>query len=199
MPYGLVEKYGSWRDRRLVDFYVNYCKAIFTRYKDKVKYWMTFNEINPGFKIGCMLLYPLIYPETCNPKDVQLANETMNKHYFFTDMHVRGYYPNYMKKYFERNNISIKMEAGDKEVLKEGTVDYIGFRYYMSLVVSSKPLEHTAGESMLGNMLGGIKNPYLEASDWGWQIDPVGLRIALNNLYDRYQVPLFVVENGSCN
>jgi 6-phospho-beta-glucosidase len=239
MPYGLVEKYGAWRDRRLVDFYVNYCKTIFTRYKDKVKYWMTFNEINvitlhpfipagiklkegenkeqviyqaahhqlvasakavklgheinPDFKIGCMLLYPLTYAETCNPDDVQAANEAMNNHYFFTDVHVRGYYPNYKKRYFERNNITINMEAEDEEILKQGKVDYIGFSYYMTLVATSdKEKQSAAG----GNMLGGIKNPYLKASDWGWQVDPVGLRISLNNLYDRYQVPLFIVENG---
>lgn len=240
MPYGLVEKYGSWRDRRLVDFYENYCKSIFTRFKNKVKYWMTFNEINvitlhpfipagikfregenkeqviyqaahhqliasakavalghsinPDFKIGCMLLYPLTYSETCNPNDVMASIEAMNKHYFFTDVHARGYYPNYMKKYLERNNIEIKMEAGDEELLKIGKVDYIGFSYYMSLVATSdeEKLKAAAG----GNMLGGIKNPYLKASDWGWQVDPVGLRISLNNLYDRYQIPLFIVENG---
>lgn len=239
MPYGLVEKYGSWRSRKLVDFYVNYCEAIFTRYKDKVKYWMTFNEINavaimpiistgikfdegenkeqvcyqaahhqlvasakvvklgheinPDFKIGCMIVYPLAYPETCNPKDVQAVNEMMNIHFFFSDVHVRGYYPNNMKRYFERNNINIEMEARDEEILRAGKVDYIGFSYYMSLVISSKA---TDKNTTAGNILGGIKNPYLESSDWGWQIDPEGLRTSLNNLYDRYQVPLFCVENG---
>jgi 6-phospho-beta-glucosidase len=239
MPYALVEKYGAWRDRRLVDFYVNYCKAIFKRYKHKVKYWMTFNEINviavqpfipagikikegerkeqvvyqaahhqlvasakavklgheinPDFKIGCMLLYPLTYPETCNPNDVLAANEAMNKQYFFTDVHVRGYYPNFMKRYFERNDISIKMEEEDEEVLKQGTVDYIGFSYYMTLVATTDKEKLAAAG---GNMLRGAKNPYLKASDWGWQVDPVGLRISLNNLYDRYQIPLFIVENG---
>ena len=241
MPYGLVEKYGAWRDRRLVDFYENYCKTIFTRYKDKVKYWMTFNEINvitlhpfipagikikegenkeqiiyqaahhqliasakavtlghsinPDFKIGCMLLYPLTYAETCNPNDVMASIEVMNKHNFFTDVNARGYSPNYRKKYLERNNIEIKMEKGDEELLKAGKVDYIGFSYYMSLVATSDE-EKLAAAAAGGNMLGGIKNPYLKASDWGWQVDPVGLRISLNNLYDRYQVPLFIVENG---
>lgn len=239
MPYKLCERYGGWRDRKLIDFYVNYCDAIFKRYKNKVKYWMTFNEINaiifmpfisggirikngenkeqicynaahnqflasakavklghkinPEFKIGCMLAYPLMYPETCNPNDIEAANEAMNKNYFFTDVQVRGYYPNNMKCYFERNNINLHIEPGDEEILREGTVDYIGFSYYMSSVVSSDPKK---GCSTDGNLTGGIKNPYLKSSDWGWQIDPVGLRITLNNLYDRYQIPLFVVENG---
>lgn len=239
MPYGLVEKYGAWRNRKLVDFYLNFCKAIFTRYKNKVKYWMTFNEINvialhpfipagiklkeeenkgqvtyqaahhqfiasakavklgheinPDFKIGCMVLYPLAYPETCNPLDVQAANEFMNMNYFFSDVQVRGYYPNYMKNYFERNNIHIHMELEDEEILREGRMDYIGFSYYMSLVMNS---DFEKGKSSLGNMIGGVKNPYLKASDWGWQVDPEGLRISLNNLYYRYEVPLFVVENG---
>ncbi|KXZ39219.1 6-phospho-beta-glucosidase [Alkalithermobacter thermoalcaliphilus JW-YL-7 = DSM 7308] len=240
MPYALVEKYGAWRNRKLVDFYVNYCKVIFTRYKDKVKYWMTFNEINvvslhpfisagikikdgekreevcyqaahhqflasakavklgheinPDFKIGCMILYPLVYPETCNPKDVQAANEMMDKHYFFSDVQVRGYYPSKMKRYFEINNINIHMEEGDEEILRAGKVDFIGFSYYMSLVATSKTIK--GDNTTSGNMLGGVENPYLKASDWGWQIDPEGLRISLNNLYDRYQVPLFIVENG---
>ena len=182
MPYALVEKYGSWRDRRLVDFYVNYCNVIFNRYKDKVKYWMTFNEINvitmnpfipsglrisedenreqiiyqsahhqliasakvvklgheinPDFNIGCMILYPLAYAETCNPEDVLAVNNFMNRHYFFSDVHAKGYYPQYMKQYFKKNNIEIKMEDEDEEILKEGTVDFIGFSYYMTFVVS---------------------------------------------------------------
>ena len=116
----------------------------------------------------------------------------MNKNYFFSDVQARGYYPNYMKNYFERNNITIEMAEDDEEVLREGSVDYIGFSYYMSLVMGTNKDE----ESVSGNMMGGKKNPYLQASDWGWQIDPVGLRISLNNLYNRYQKPLFIVENG---
>lgn len=239
MPYALVEKYGSWRDRRLVDFYVNYCNVIFNRYKNKVKHWMTFNEINvitlnplmsagikikedenreqvvyqaahhqfiasakavklgheinPDFKIGCMLLYPLAYAETCNPDDVLALNNFMNKHYFFSDVQAKGYYPQYMKQYFKKNNIEIKMEDGDDEILKEGKVDFIGFSYYMTFVVSGK----NDGKTLTGgNMMKGIKNPYLKASDWGWQVDPVGFRISLNNLYNRYEIPLFCVENG---
>jgi len=239
MPYGLVKKYGSWRNRKLIDFYLKYCEVIFKRYKDKVKYWMTFNEmnaitiqpftaaglqikdqedrnkviyqaahhqfvasaravklgheINPDFKIGCMILYPLTYPETCNPEDVLAAKKAMSTHYFFADVLVRGYYPDYQKIQFEKMGITIDIEPGDMDIIREGTVDFIGFSYYMSLVASATGDE---GNRTHGNLLGGKKNPYLEASDWGWQIDPVGLRISLSNLYERYQLPLFCVENG---
>ena len=239
MPYALVEKYGAWRDRRLVDFYVNYCNVIFNRYKDKVKYWMTFNEINvitmhpfipaglrvnedenreqviyqsahhqliasakavklgheinPDFKIGCMIVYPLAYAESCNPEDVLLQNEFMNKTYFFSDVQAKGAYPNFMKTYFKRQNIEVKFEDRDEEILKSGKVDFIGFSYYMTLVVSA----NNDGKTLTGgNMIKGIKNPYLKSSEWGWQIDPVGFRISLNNLYNRYNIPLFCVENG---
>ncbi len=237
-PYALVEKYNSWTDRRVIDFYLRFCEVIFKRYKDKVKYWMTFNEINcirlnpamesgirvpegerpeavslqaahhqfvasakavtlghqinSDFKIGMMLLYPLCYAGTCNPADSVLQMQTMDQTYYFSDVQVRGYYSNKMKKYLERSGIQIQMEPGDEEILREGTVDYIGFSYYMSMVTSTDP----SFASTSGNMLTGGKNPYLEITDWGWQIDPVGLRLSLNNLYDRYQKPLFIVENG---
>ncbi|MFD3447098.1 6-phospho-beta-glucosidase [Microbacteriaceae bacterium 4G12] len=239
MPYALVEKYRGWRDRRLVEFYVNYCKVIFNRYKDKVKHWMTFNEINaiicnpfrpaglritedeneeqvmyqaahhqlvasakavivgkkinPEFKIGCMIVYPLAYAETSNPEDILTVNQFMNKHYFFSDVQAKGYYPNSMKAYFRNNDIEIVMEEDDEEILRNGTVDFIGFSYYTSVLLSV----NNNGKRITGaNIIKGLKNPYLKASEWGWQCDPVGFRITLNNLYDRYNLPLFCVENG---
>lgn len=238
-PYHLVTKYGSWTNRKLIDFYLNYCNTIFNRYKDKVKYWMTFNEINcialhpeipsgirisrddpnfynvvlnaahnefvasakavklgheinPDFKIGMMMIYPLEYPETCNPDDSVKCMQDMDLHYYFSDVQVRGYYSNKAKKIQEKLHVDLKMEEEDAKTLKEGTVDYIGFSYYMTNVASSDPNKEKTG----GNMLEGIRNPYLKATDWGWQIDPVGLRLSLNNLYDRYQIPVFIVENG---
>ncbi len=248
LPYALVEKYNGWESRELVDFYFNYCKAIFDRYKGKVKYWLTFNEINggtmpmgavlslgtikgysgpitkipdepavrfqalhhqfvasakavkyahenyPDYKIGDMNIFATMYPYTCNPDDIlqwQKENRMMN--WFCSDIQVRGEYPTYSERFFEENGITIKKEAGDDELLKEGTVDFYTFSYYMSNCVSTDPeLNSNAG----GNLVGGVKNPYLKASDWGWQIDPKGLRISLNEIYGRYQIPLMVVENG---
>ncbi|KMY48281.1 glycoside hydrolase family 1 protein [Peribacillus loiseleuriae] len=237
-PYGLTEKYNGWLGREVIGCFERYAKTVFTRYKDKVKYWLTFNEINmitlspftgggivsdrtehplqaqyqglhhqfvasalvtkachaiiPGAKIGCMLARMETYPNTPNPLDVRKAQLENQMNLFFTDVHARGEYPNYMNRFFKENQISIKKEDGDDEILKEYTVDYVSFSYYMSLTASASP----EGERAQGNLFGGVKNPYLESSDWGWQIDPIGLRIMLNDMYDRYQKPLFLVENG---
>ena len=234
-PLGLTEKWGSWKDRRTVDCYVRYCKTIFERYKGKVKYWMTFNEINclnfsgwmgagvpsndpqilaqasyhqfiasakavmlgheidPNYQIGCMIAYSMVYPYTCNPEDVLETWKSSQSSHFYLDVQCRGYYPSYQLKKYERQGIVLAKEEGDEELLRKGVVDYIAISYYMSSAASVDP---EILESAKGNMFTGIKNPYLEASDWGWQIDPTGLRISLDYIYDRYQMPIFIVENG---
>ena len=246
MPLNLAKKYGGWTNRKLIDFFVKYAVTCFERYKDKVKYWMTFNEINnqmhyqidmpgwlnsgfkasefdnpeeimyrcahnelvasalavkeghkinPDFKIGCMLAMTPIYPFSCRPSDIVLANEEMHMRYFFTDIHVRGHYPNYAKKMFERKGYDLKMEEGDDKILAEGTVDYIAFSYYMSNVVDSQAKSDSVENVELTSTYS-VANPYIKVSEWGWPIDPEGLRYSLNALYERYEIPLFVVENG---
>lgn len=249
-PFGLTKKYNGWASKEVIDCYVRYCGTIFNRYKDVVKYWLAFNEINcltmpfgtfmgggillnkggelefnkeiddsrqirfqalhhqfiasakavklaheinKDFKVGCMIAYMTTYPYTCNPEDVLLAQERDNLNNFLcSDVQVRGAYPGFAKRFFRENNIEIKMEENDEQILKEGCVDFYTFSYYMSNCSSTDPeLERTSG-----NILGGVKNPYLKASDWGWQIDAKGLRWTLNNIYNRYQIPLMVVENG---
>ncbi|RKL67433.1 6-phospho-beta-glucosidase [Salipaludibacillus neizhouensis] len=240
MPLALVKNYSGWKSRKLVAFYENYAKTLFTRFHKKVKYWMTFNEINvvmhapftgagllfeegekndqdiyqsahhqfvasafavkvgheinPDLQIGCMIASMLTYPYSSKPEDMLAAVMQDRKTLFFSDVQARGYYPSYMKNYIEENDINIVMEDGDLETLQENTVDYIGFSYYMSFVASTEP-EHLKAQTS-GNLLAGVKNPHLKASEWGWQIDPVGLRTVSNQLYDRYQKPLFIVENG---
>ncbi|AEB28956.1 aryl-phospho-beta-D-glucosidase BglH [Carnobacterium sp. 17-4] len=237
-PLNLTLKYNGWADRQVIDFFVNYAETVFTRYKSKVKYWLTFNEINiitlspytgggvlvddaenpvelsyqaghhqfvasalaikigheinPEFKIGCMLARMTTYPETNNPTDIIKAQEKNQQNLFFTDVQARGEYPAFMNRYFQENNISIHKERGDDEILKSYLVDFISFSYYMSISASSDPKKEQVG----GNFIEGVKNDYLETSDWGWQIDPIGLRWTLNDFYDRYQLPLFIVENG---
>ncbi|ASA23307.1 6-phospho-beta-glucosidase [Paenibacillus donghaensis] len=237
-PLHLALEYGGWSNRKLIEFYERYCATLFKRYHNKVKYWMTFNEINvicfhpwyaggigdlrakdgqeeyqaahhqfiasakvvqlarsinPQMQIGMMIAYSPVYAETCNPVEVQMAAEAMQRRHFYLDVQCRGQYPSFKLKEFERKGISIRMEPGDEQILKDGTVDFIGFSYYASTVVTTRQNAEASG----GNMIrGGVKNPYLKASEWGWQMDPVGLRLILNSLYDRYQLPLFVVENG---
>ena len=151
------------------------------------------HEIDPENQIGMMLANILTYPETCNPKDVELElNVSRRLKYFFSDVQCRGYYPSYILKLLERENIIIKKEAHDDEILKAGCVDYIGFSYYNSGVVTTRE----DAKSTLGNGVKMAENPYLQESEWKWPIDPIGLRISLNILWDRYQKPLFIVENG---
>lgn len=236
MPYGLVRDYGGWGNRKTIDFFERYARTVFKRYKDKVKYWLTFNEINmslhipftgvglandsslqeiyqaihhqlvasartvkacheiiPDAKIGNMMLGAIAYPLTPKPADVMATLEENRKWMFFGDVQVRGYYPTYMHKYFQDNDIKLNFTDEDKKSLKE-TVDFVSFSYYMSSCGTADK-QNTGKEDLMAAM-NMTPNPYLKASEWGWQIDPVGIRILLNTLYDRYQKPLFIVENG---
>lgn len=150
------------------------------------------HEIDRENKIGCMLAAGSYYPYSCKPEDVFEAIKNNHENYFFIDVQSRGAYPNYALKEFERNGFEIPYKENDKEILKENTVDFISFSYYSSRVAAYK---HES-EKTAGNIFESVKNPYLKASEWGWQIDPLGLRITMNDLYDRYQKPLFIVENG---
>ncbi|MBM7653645.1 glycoside hydrolase family 1 protein [Neobacillus cucumis] len=236
-PLYLVDHYGGWMNRKLIDFYLNYCEVIFNRYKDKVKYWMTFNEINAihfipfaaggiripegenklqyvfqathhmflasslavqlghkinkDFQIGCMLTLSTMYPATCKPEDVLGTYQMKRRSWYFSDVMMRGYYPSYAKDVWKQYDVVVEMEDGDEEILRAGTCDYIGFSYYRSSLYED-------GMAIMGNTAGntGSSNPYLETSPWGWQIDPKGLRLVCNEIYDRYQAPLFIVENG---
>lgn len=236
-PLYLAETYNGWTDRRMIGFYERYVRTVFKRYRGKVKYWLTFNEINsllhapfmsggianmqglteqdlyqaahhelvasalatkighemmPDAMIGCMILSMPTYPLTPSPDDVIAAMDAEHRNYFYGDVHVRGKYPGYMKRYFREHGIQIQFAPEDEEILKN-TVDFVSFSYYMSVCATSDPEKQKKG---LGNLLGGVSNPTLKASDWGWQIDPKGLRYVLNMFYDRYQKPLFIVENG---
>ena len=234
-PVGLTNKWGSWADARTIDCFARYVETVGNRYKGKVEYWLTFNEINclefggwmaagvasrdpqkiadagkhqllasakavqilheidENNKVGNMIGYGMIYPYTCNPKDVFQTWEKFKGSYFYCDVQARGYYPSYKLKEYEQKGIQFSLTKEEKELLKNGTVDFISFSYYMSNCTSTDP-KVLADQG--GNMMFGVKNPYLKASDWGWQIDPIGLRLSLNYMYDRYQKPLMVVENG---
>lgn len=232
-PVNLANQ-GGWKNRKTMDCYVKYCKTVIDRYKNKVKYWMTFNEIgnmeflpvfagamtkfdpksraqasyhqfvgsakvvqyvhtvDPKAKIGMMIAAKAVYPLTPSPKDALKAMDEQHSVYFYCDVMCNGKYPSYKLKEYERNGINLDTYPSDEMDLKNGTVDYIGFSYYSSCCVSSDPKQNTTS----GNMTTSVINPYLERSEWGWQIDQDGLRIVLNEMTDRYHLPLFIVENG---
>ena len=247
IPYHLANEFGGWKNRKLINFYLKYCEALFNVFKDYVHYWLTFNEINvlsngygdimaagilpkqdnmvfmptaslserfqalhhqfvasakavqlahginPENKIGCMIASSVVYPYSCHPKDILAAQEKMNiSNFLCGDVQCRGYYPDYVKAYFKKNKISLNITKEDEDILKNGIVDFYSFSYYMSSCVSTQ----MDAKKSSGNMTNGVSNPYLQTSDWGWQIDPDGLYYYLNEVYNRYQIPIMIVENG---
>ena len=245
MPYALAKNYGGWENRRLVDFFVNYAVSVMERYSGKVKYWMTFNEINnqmrtdsdifgwvnsgvifsktsnkkkllyqvshnellasalvvkkgheinPDFKIGCMCAFTADYPYSCDPDDQLCAVKTMHEKFFYLDVHCRGHYPSYAVKEWNREGTGPDVLDGDDKILSEGTVDFIGFSYYMTNAVKAV-VDNKNADIIVGNE-NTVKNPYVTPTEWGWNIDPKGLRYSLDVLYERYEKPLFIVENG---
>ena len=237
-PLHLARSYGGWTNRELIGFYERYCRALFERYGKRVKYWLTFNEINsvihepfmsggiptpkeelspqdlyqavhhelvasaratrlahemmPGSQVGCMIIAIPVYPLTPDPDDVVAAMHTAHDSYAFGDVHCRGQYPGYLLRRFRENGIELEITEQDREDLRS-TVDFVSFSYYMSICETGDPDQKTKGE---GNIMGGVTNPTLEASEWGWQIDPQGLRVVMNDYWERWQKPLFIVENG---
>lgn len=149
-------------------------------------------DISPGAQMGCMLTMLVTYPNTCRPEDVAATQAKERLLYLCTDVQAGGGYPRLALRALELRGVSIPFGDGDTELLAENPVDFISFSYYNSMTESVRPdAERTPGNTVLG-----VKNPFLDSSEWGWQIDPVGLRIALIDLYDRYGKPLFIVENG---
>ncbi len=246
IPYALVDAYNGWRSRELIDLFYKYSKTVVDRYHDRVKYWLTFNEVNttpenneqshgmvrafsgpmwtsdndantcfnalhlqllagakivkyvhetyPDLMMGCMTANVTTYPLTCDPADV-LANQrkVRKSNWFASDVQVRGHYPQYAERLWRESGVAIDWQEGDKELLAEGCVDFFTYSYYMTVTEST----HPDAEQMSANMSMGGKNPYLKASDWGWQIDPIGLRVTVNEVADRYDnIPQMIVENG---
>ncbi|GEL12813.1 phospho-beta-glucosidase [Lapidilactobacillus concavus DSM 17758] len=244
IPYHLVTEYGGWSNRKLIDFFVKFATTCFKRYKGKVKYWMTFNEINnqtnyqsdfalmtnsglakhegedmertmyqaghyelvasaiavqkgheidPTSQIGCMIAMVPIYPLTAKPADIMAAEKAMQARYWFADVHANGRYPSWLPIFFENHNYNLDITDEDLENLKKGIVDYIGFSYYMSNCIED---HDGAPEYHYDEENNHTKNPYVKASEWGWPVDPEGLRYAMNWFNDRYHLPQFIVENG---
>ena len=238
-PLHLTETYDGWVNRALIGFYERYARVLFARYGARVKYWLTFNEINsvlhaplmsggintpkdqlsktdlyqaihnelvasalatqaarelaPNAQVGCMILAMPAYPLTPDPDDVMASLTTERTNLAFGDIHVRGEYPGYYLRSLRDQGVVLDITDEDRALLKANTVDFVSFSYYMSVAETADPTQRVIGR---GNIMGGVHNPTLQASEWGWQIDPVGLRIVLNQFWDRWQKPLFIVENG---
>lgn len=247
IPVAIIEKYGGWENRKLIELYLRYVQVLFDNFMDDVEIWLPFNEINAGYfhpyngvglilpdgyenlddpfedsrgrifqaihhqfvanamtvrlaksikpdvKMSCMIARFCPYPANCRPENVLLALQTQQyENFFYTDVMVRGEYPAYMKRFFAQKGVSLQIAPGDLELLRTYTSDIISFSYYFSSVSTTD----TTWKTTDGNLVRGKVNPYLERSEWGWQKDPLGLRISLNQLYDRYQKPLFIAENG---
>ncbi|MBR6896095.1 MAG: family 1 glycosylhydrolase, partial [Lactococcus sp.] len=151
------------------------------------------HEINPDLEIGCMIAMGPIYPQTCHPKDIIMAQKAMEHRYYFADVHVHGTYPEWLKKEWTRKGYQLDITEDDLAILKTGTIDYIGLSYYMSFAIRHTPGSENFDYDESTQL---VRNEYVKASDWGWQIDPEGLRYTLNWLTDMYHLPLFIVENG---
>ncbi len=229
LPAYLAEHYQGWMSRVTIDCYVKLCRALFERLGGRVKYWLTFNEVNilngyshlgttdctmaatyqcahhmfvasalavklghemmPGALFGAMYAASPVYARTCRPQDVFAQMTIRRRTLFYIDVMSRGEYPVWQADFFKDNGVELVIEPGDKEILSQGTIDYISFSMYRSTTC-------TADSELKMNVLSFDPNPYLEATPWGWTIDPLGLRYVLNEFWDRYQLPLFIVENG---
>lgn len=247
LPLYLAKEIDGWASRKMIKYFLNFCEAIFNRYKKYVTYWIPFNEINnlslplsafvqggiivpnmkrfgdgednpqkrfqalhhqfvaaakaiklgkeinPNYQFGAMTCHITMYPLTPKPEDVLLTQyEDSLRNNFCSDVQLTGEYPYYQEIYFKNEGIILDRTEEDYTFLKNYTHDFYAFSYYMSVCRSSNP----NADQTSGNIMGGARNPYLEESEWDWQIDPIGLRFTLNKVYDRYRVPIMITENG---
>lgn len=247
MPLYLARELGGFRNRKVVDYFARFARTCFEEFHSKVRYWMTFNEINnqmdtdnelflwtnsgvileegddprevlfqvahneliastlavrigheidPDLLIGAMVSHVPVYPYSCNPDDVMAAQIANRERFPFPDVQVRGHYPPYAVREIENSGFDIGLVAGDEQILAEGTVDYLGFSYYMSTVVKDGAEKDAVGSRTDGGLPNSVPNPHISVSDWGWSIDPVGLHYTLATFAERYELPQFIVENG---
>jgi 6-phospho-beta-glucosidase len=228
LPVALVKNYGGWSNRKLIEFFENYCHVLFKRYHNKVKYWITFNQINmltfnslgilsddlqetyqavhnqfvasakvkeiasrysDKILVGTMLSDKVAHPATCHPNDVLFSLRKNQMQFLFSDVQLRGFYPGYSKRFFVDHDIELDVKDTDLELLRKYTMDFLSFSYYYTKINNSEKDDFNSSTRSV--------NPYLEKSEWGWEIDPLGLRTALNTYSDRYPtVPLLITENG---
>ena len=238
MPLHLCKKYDGFRSREVIDFFVRYVRTVIGRYHSRVKYWLTFNEINvtlvspllgagvmtpkaelteqdkfqtahhqlvasalatkvakeidPSIQVGCMAASAPRYPMTCAPEDMMTMVTSQQELDYFIHVHCTGEYPYYAHRMWREKGVELNITEQDRRALKH-TVDFISFSYYSSKVVA---FDESKYQMANGNIMRGLRNPYVPYSDYNYPIDPEGLRFILNYLYDHFHKPLFVAENG---
>lgn len=246
-PLSFYSVLGGWDNKLAIDLYLTFSRTLMERYKNRVKYWILFNEINalttkvgnwnhgcilnegtqyfayqndnpnkrwnalhnqfvassktvvlgkkinPDFQFGTMISHITMYPLTPKPEDILLTQqEDFIRNCISGDVQIKGKYPFFAKKYFSDKGVSINWTNDEIDLIKHGTCDFYSLSYYMSNCVTN----NLEADKVSGNIMGGAKNPYLKSTEWDWQIDPVGLRYTLNKVYDRYNVPIIIAENG---
>jgi 6-phospho-beta-glucosidase len=239
IPSYLTETLNGWESPKTIDYFLRYTRFLIDEYKNEVKYWITFNEINMVMNssylgggmfiekskreknsaihqalhhqliasaltvkyfhehaendlVGNMIARLQNYPLTCKPLDVFAQQQQNEFNYFPTDIQVKGSYPAFILNYYNKNRINIDWYPNYEKILHAGTVDFTAISYYHTSVISSDPDK----AEPVGTFVRNLENPYIAKTDWGWGIDPMGLRITLNDMHDRYNLPIFIVENG---
>lgn len=244
MPMNIVKKYNSWMSRQTIDLYLHFCKAVMSSFQGKVKYWVTFNEMNhidpqtknsdlftymitgikyskmhnpkqmlasmsyhmvlasvkavalaheidSANKVGCVFGLTPVYPRNCHPMNVMNAFKEMEKDYYQIDAMVNGKFPDYKIAEYQKLGIEIDINEADQNSFSLGKLDFIGINYYMSSVA-----RYEGDDEQEDALFGGVQNPYLKTSEWGWAIDGIGLRYILNYTYHKYGIPILITENG---
>jgi len=254
VPQALMDAYGAWESREMINDFDTYCVTLFKRYGDRVKYWVTLNEQNvfiglgyrlgihppgvkdlkrmyqanhianlanaraiqsfrhyvPDGKIGPSFAYGPVYPFDCQPQHILAFEnaEELNNHWWM-DVYAWGKYPSLMWNYLERQGLAPELADGDSELLQAGKPDFMGVNYYRTTTVVHNPLDGigegtmnttgkkgTSQDSGVPGLFRTIRNPHLDATNWDWEIDPIGLRIGLRRIANRYGLPVLITENG---
>ncbi|WP_380182132.1 glycoside hydrolase family 1 protein [Kalamiella sp. sgz302252] len=168
-------------------------------------------QLLPQASIGPCIGYAVAYPATCAPEDVLAAlNEDEFRTFYPLDLLCLGRQNPAVVSFFARRGLDIRLPPDELAEIGSVKPDFIAFNYYQSDVAKHCPEESRQQQPDFNpdgqqggftypafpGLYAGDSNPYLPRNDWDWEIDPVGLRIACRRLYDRYQLPLMITENG---
>lgn len=254
LPQCLMDEYGGWESRKIIDDFNEYASVLFERFGDRVKYWISLNEQNifvsmgyqlgvhppgvqddermyqvnhianlanakvvntfhemvPNGMIGPSFAYSPIYAKDSNPTNVLAAERAkeMQSH-FWMDIYLKGRYPKFALDNLAKQGISIDIQDGDMALIASAKPDFLGINYYQSNTIAYNPIngvgrgemnttgeKGSSGESGVPGLYKRIENPFVERTNWDWEIDPTGLQIAIQRISSRYDIPVLITENG---